>query len=181
MNVAATYFFRCPRIIQHCKHRIDSEYRVFRAPGLWFGFEQKIFKWAGTQRIAPSIHAISVSLQYLLFSVRCRCHNDLCPGSKTVKSKSLVHVERRGSNDFGQLTRRLAADQVHLKKAILAMSKTGRKSKVRATACRDDRNTGRIPLNSRNICQPGRRKFAIQLGQACAEGEPGTQADEKQE
>jgi hypothetical protein len=94
----------------------------------------------------------------------------------------LVEVDRDGTEQFGQLARGGAAQQVHLEVAFLRMHVAERAHGVRLVRRFDGDHAELVALHRHGRGQAGERQLAVELGQAPAQQPPRRQRqDNKQQ
>jgi hypothetical protein len=83
-----------------------------------------------------------------------------------------IGVDGRRPDYFGQLASRITTDEVHLKKTILTVDETKRIREIKSITTGYGWNSSCVPDNTDGGSEIGHHDSAIQLRQACANGQP---------
>ena len=173
MRQSAADFLGRSGVIQVHVHGVHGKQGVQYVPLPGLTAEYKILERLRPERAQARVDAFRVGLHQGPVRIRCRSKHDLCTRAEAVESITLVSVERRSADQFGQLTGCLPANQVHLEKAVLAVGIASRIGEILATRCRYNRDALGIALDRDVVVDAPNGNLAIQLWKTCPQAEPG--------
>src|SRR6516164_4543808 len=164
-------------ILQIQRHRADDEDAILRCPPLGFNAEQIVLKRLPLELSQPEICSICVGLEKFLFFFLQGIKFVLSSNQETVNSCLAIGRKSRLPEKFGELSGSASTQNVHLKKAILCVNKSGGISDIFSIFAANRGYTQRITLHFYRTLETGGFKIAIQSRQACRECTPGQPQD----
>ena len=148
-------------ILQIQPHGVDAQQAIFWLPRLRCHAQQLIFPRACCQCSNAGVNAIHIGLQQRALCGCLRLQDTPGHLAKMIAAYLCIDVIQRRAQQSGELARRAAAQQIHLKKSLLGMQKSRGSSHIETTLADDARHTGGIALNTHRGGQTGQATTAL--------------------
>ena len=148
------------------EHRQVAEHDVLGPPRLGLGAEDEVLERRNRQCLETRVHAVRIRLQQRPLTGCGPLDHRSRQHAQPVEPPLPVEIRRGRAENRRQLARRGAAQQVHLKEAILSVDEAGRLGHVNPAAAAYGRHAVAVALDGHRSRKPGHPSFTIQLWQA---------------
>ncbi len=159
-------------VVEFEKHRVDDQNGIFGPPWRRLFAEYIILEWFRSEACEAGIDARRVPLEQFALGRIKHLKCAASAASEAVQPVAPVDLQRRGTDECGEFSGRSAANQIHLKKTVLAMRITGRKGEILTTASPYRWYPVRIALDDGLGAQTICNRLAIELRQTCPQSQP---------
>ena len=156
-------------VLQIEGHRVDDKDTVLGAPGLRRGAQDEIFERFVAECGEAGVDARGIGVELRAFGGRELGEHALGEFAKAVHPRGAVEGEGGLTEEFGEFSRRAAAEEIHLKETLLRVQPTESAGDVGAGLAAERGHALRIAFDGHGRAQAGNGRGAIEAGKACAD------------